>query len=542
MKKQLFTLIILLAGTTLYAKQYPDSVCAASKAEYRIKQGLNIDISGGAGLGRFGFGPLFGNYAAPHSQNEFAYPLWNGAVGINYYFLPWMGVGTGVQMGTYANTTKVVTPWTFSGTDAQGDKYTMTSTPVGITEREKIYMMEIPLTLRFRAIKRNVGFHGALGVKFGLPIKNYYQLGEGALIDNSVYYPDFDLLINKDIAGMLKDIPVSPVQKEIAGLSKFNYGGYAEIGLLFRVHQRIDLMLAVAGTYYLNNMAKGASTGPLGFNDPSFPTNYYPSPFTTAYDGVLSTDEVQQLHPWNVMLKLGLSINAGKTDAKHAYDDPEWAARKAACEAAYKAKRAGRNVPAEPEPVASESEPQGPTAEELEAARVAEEHAQAAKAAEEAKKAEEARIAEQARLAEEARVAEETRRAEEARAKEEAKRVEEQRDAEVITHAKVTAYKLNSHELSEESKSELNHAATVLAKHPNWSIEVRGHCCDLGTERANNKIGLERANEAKKYLVKQGVDESRITVTSMGSTQPLVPNDSPEHRAQNRRVEIVINK
>ncbi|MBO4361591.1 MAG: OmpA family protein, partial [Paludibacteraceae bacterium] len=78
--------------------------------------------------------------------------------------------------------------------------------------------------------------------------------------------------------------------------------------------------------------------------------------------------------------------------------------------------------------------------------------------------------------------------------------------------------------------------------HPNWSIEVRGHCCDLGTERANNKIGLERANEAKKYLVKQGVDESRITVTSMGSTQPLVPNDSPEHRAQNRRVEIVINK
>lgn len=530
MKKQLITLLILLASTTLYAKQYPDSVRAAAAAECRIEQGLNIDISGGAGAGRFAFGKMFGGYVASHSQNAFAYPLWNGAIGINYYFLPWLGAGTGAQLSNYANTTSIAAPWSYNGTDAQGDNYTFTATPEGIEEKQEIYMLEIPLNLRFRAIKRNVGFHGALGVKFGIPVKDYYRTS-GGTIHNQVYYPDFDLLLDKNIPGVLEDITVSAKEQKITGLNKFNCGAYAEIGMLFRLHQRLDLMLAVAATYYLNDVMKGATANPLGFNDPSLPTDYYTSPFTTAYDGVLSSNEVQQLHPWSAMLKLGLSINAGRTRAEHAYDDPAWAAREAEREA-KRAARKGTNIkPAEePAPVV-EPEPvvETPDTKAIE---------EAARAAEEAKAAEEAARA--AKAAEEARIAK--AEAEAKAAAEEAKRVEEQHDAEVITHAKVTAYKLNSHELSEESKTELDHAAQALAKHQNWTIEVRGHCCDLGSERANNKIGLERANEAKKYLVKQGVDESRITATSMGSTQPLVPNDSPEHRAQNRRVEIVINK
>ena len=132
MKKQLITLLILLASTTLYAKQYPDSVRAAAAAECRIEQGLNIDISGGAGAGRFAFGKMFGGYVAPHSQNAFAYPLWNGAIGINYYFLPWLGAGTGAQLSNYANTTSIAAPWSYNGTDAQGDYYTFTATPEGI--------------------------------------------------------------------------------------------------------------------------------------------------------------------------------------------------------------------------------------------------------------------------------------------------------------------------------------------------------------------------------------------------------------------------
>ena len=528
MKKQLITLLILLASTTLYAKQYPDSVRAAAAAECRIEQGLNIDISGGAGAGRFAFGKMFGGYVAPHSQNAFAYPLWNGAIGINYYFLPWLGAGIGAQLSNYANTTSIVAPWSYNGTDAQGDNYTFTATPEGIEEKQEIYMLEIPLNLRFRAIKRNVGFHGALGVKFVIPVKDYYRTS-GGTIHNQVYYPDFDLLLDKNIPGVLEDITVSAKEQKITGLNKFNCGAYAEIGMLFRLHQRLDLMLAVAATYYLNDVMKGATANPLGFNDPSLPTDYYTSPFTTAYDGVLSSNEVQQLHPWSAMLKLGLSINAGRTRAEHAYDDPAWAAREAEREA-KRAARKGIKPAEEPAPVV-EPEPvvETPDTKAIE---------EAARAAEEAKAAEEAARA--AKAAEEARIAK--AEAEAKAAAEEAKRVEEQHDAEVITHAKVTAYKLNSHELSEESKTELDHAAQALAKHQNWTIEVRGHCCDLGSERANNKIGLERANEAKKYLVKQGVDESRITATSMGSTQPLVPNDSPEHRAQNRRVEIVINK
>ena len=541
MNKQLITLIILLVSTTLSAKQYPDSVRVASDAEYRIIQGLNIDISGGFGFGGFGFTPMFGHRQADaHTLNANVFPLWNGAIGINYYFLPWLGVGTGAQLSNYANKSSVAWGWDYSATDAQGDKYTFTAKPVGIEEKQEVYMLEIPLNVRFRAIKRDVGFHSALGVKFGIPVKDYYR-SSGGTIHNQVYYKDFDLLLDKSITGVLEDITVNAAQQKITGLSKFNCGAYAEIGMLFRVHQRIDLLLAVAGTYYLNDMMKGATANPLGFNDPSLPTDYYPSPFTSAYSGVLSSNEVQQLHPWNVQLKLGLSINAGKTFAQRAYDDPEWAARMSACAA----KRAGQTAQETVEPAETAAEIQEPDADSLEAARVANEAAraeEAARLAEAERRAAEAKAIEAAKAAEAARLAEEQKAKEEARAKEEAERAAIQRDVQTLTQTKVSAYKLNSCELSEQSKAELDHAAEVLSRHADWTIEVRGHCCDLGSPSANNKVGKERALEAKKYLVKKGVDASRITVTSMGSSQPLVPNDSPEHREQNRRVEIVINK
>jgi outer membrane protein OmpA-like peptidoglycan-associated protein len=69
---------------------------------------------------------------------------------------------------------------------------------------------------------------------------------------------------------------------------------------------------------------------------------------------------------------------------------------------------------------------------------------------------------------------------------------------------------------------------------------VEGHTDSTGTDATNQKLSLERATAVKTFLKTQGVDEARITATGIGSERPVAPNATPEGRAKNRRVEIVI--
>ena len=113
---KIISLIVLLILTTqLSAKVYPDSIQEVSKSQYRIRQGFNIDISGGVGFGRYGYKQIFAAHslAQPHVTNTLTFPTFNGSLGVNYYFLDWLGVGTGAQFSTYANTAKVNKPWEY---------------------------------------------------------------------------------------------------------------------------------------------------------------------------------------------------------------------------------------------------------------------------------------------------------------------------------------------------------------------------------------------------------------------------------------------
>ena len=51
---------------------------------------------------------------------------------------------------------------------------------------------------------------------------------------------------------------------------------------------------------------------------------------------------------------------------------------------------------------------------------------------------------------------------------------------------------------------------------------------------------MDRAKRVKKYLVKHGVPEEKITVKSKGKTEPLDTNGTPEGKQKNRRVEIQV--
>ena len=71
---------------------------------------------------------------------------------------------------------------------------------------------------------------------------------------------------------------------------------------------------------------------------------------------------------------------------------------------------------------------------------------------------------------------------------------------------------------------------------------IVGHTDDVGSDAFNLDLSKRRANSVKNYLVSKGVVDAMVTTDGKGETMPLVPNDSAENRATNRRVAFTITK
>ena len=101
-------------------------------------------------------------------------------------------------------------------------------------------------------------------------------------------------------------------------------------------------------------------------------------------------------------------------------------------------------------------------------------------------------------------------------------------------------FKVNSSDISDSYKNDLNSAAEVFVKYPETNIVIEGHTDDTGTPELNMSLSEKRAKAVAAYLVSKGVAESRLTTKWYGETQPKYPNDSEANRQKNRRVELGI--
>ena len=88
----------------------------------------------------------------------------------------------------------------------------------------------------------------------------------------------------------------------------------------------------------------------------------------------------------------------------------------------------------------------------------------------------------------------------------------------------------------EKSKGQLTRIANILSANPDVQLKIGGFTSDKGRKKANRKLSLEMAEQAKAALTKLGVDESRITVKGYGESHPLGLNDTEEGRMKNHRV------
>ena len=94
----------------------------------------------------------------------------------------------------------------------------------------------------------------------------------------------------------------------------------------------------------------------------------------------------------------------------------------------------------------------------------------------------------------------------------------------------------------DDAKAEIDQLVQQLKSEPNGAyIEIEGHTDSSGPEAFNYRLGLERAEEVKRYLYEQHqVPLHRINVISYGEDKPIAPNKTRDGRAQNRRVVIKV--
>ena len=101
-------------------------------------------------------------------------------------------------------------------------------------------------------------------------------------------------------------------------------------------------------------------------------------------------------------------------------------------------------------------------------------------------------------------------------------------------------FEYNSAALTDDSQSGIQMLTDFLRRNPKLKVELAGHTDNVGSATYNLKLSSERAEVVRNALIDKGIEESRLTSKGYGATKPLMPNDSEEHRAMNRRTEMII--
>ncbi|MDZ4724586.1 MAG: OmpA family protein [Leptospira sp.] len=102
-------------------------------------------------------------------------------------------------------------------------------------------------------------------------------------------------------------------------------------------------------------------------------------------------------------------------------------------------------------------------------------------------------------------------------------------------------FDFNDSNLKPEASEAIKRISEILKKHSEREIRVSGHTDNVGKKDYNLKLSEDRAKSVLNELVdKHKLDDRKISFHGYGDSVPVVPNDTEENRAKNRRVEITL--
>lgn len=94
--------------------------------------------------------------------------------------------------------------------------------------------------------------------------------------------------------------------------------------------------------------------------------------------------------------------------------------------------------------------------------------------------------------------------------------------------------------LKSMSYIELDKLVEIMTNNPKMKIEIGGHTDNVGSKTYNQKLSQSRAEAVVNYLVSKNISSDRLSSKGYAFDEPIATNDTPEGRAQNRRVEFKI--
>jgi chemotaxis protein MotB len=121
--------------------------------------------------------------------------------------------------------------------------------------------------------------------------------------------------------------------------------------------------------------------------------------------------------------------------------------------------------------------------------------------------------------------------------------VQSSKKAIIITLKEKVTFLPGEAEVLSVSEPILDHIAQLIEKYPSFVVEIEGHTDNVpirtATYPSNWELSVARSTGVLKYFInRHGISPSRLSVKGSADQKPIASNNSPEERAQNRRVEI----
>jgi outer membrane protein OmpA-like peptidoglycan-associated protein len=112
----------------------------------------------------------------------------------------------------------------------------------------------------------------------------------------------------------------------------------------------------------------------------------------------------------------------------------------------------------------------------------------------------------------------------------------------VITLSGNVLFASGKSQLLPGAQTGLGQIAEALKAQNDTKLLVEGHTDSTGNDATNQALSKARAEAVQSYLVSRGIPAQRVTAVGLGSSRPVADNKTPEGRANNRRVEIVVQQ
>ncbi|MDG2521350.1 OmpA family protein [Caulobacter segnis] len=118
--------------------------------------------------------------------------------------------------------------------------------------------------------------------------------------------------------------------------------------------------------------------------------------------------------------------------------------------------------------------------------------------------------------------------------------VRRDRDNLILVMPSDVTFATNQSNLDSRFLPVLDDVASVLRQYDRSMVDVIGHTDSSGGDAINQPLSERRASSVASYLIDRGVMRERLYVEGVSSRQPVADNGTPDGRARNRRVEILI--